>query len=103
MRTRSLGRTGFAATAVGAGDVADRKLGLDACVAALVRALDAGVNVVDTAPGYENGFSEEIVGRALEGRRDGAFVVDKLDDHSVEQVRPQVETGLRRMAMARID
>jgi aryl-alcohol dehydrogenase-like predicted oxidoreductase len=103
MRTRSLGRTGFAASAVGAGDVADRKLGLDACVAALARALEAGVNVVDTAPGYEDGFSEEIVGKALRGRRQGVFVIDKLDDHSVEQVRPQVETGLRRMDLQKID
>lgn len=100
---RSLGRTGFRATAVGAGDVADRKLGLDGCAAAVTRALDAGVNVVDTAPGYENGFSEEILGRALEGRREGIFLIDKLDDFERERVRPQVETGLELTKAGRLD
>lgn len=100
---RSLGRTGFAATALGIGDVADRKLGLDACVAAVTRALDHGLNLVDTAPGYEDGFSEEILGEALRGRRDGVFVVDKLDDHASAAVRPQIETALRRMKLERID
>jgi aryl-alcohol dehydrogenase-like predicted oxidoreductase len=98
-----LGRTGFTATAVGVGDVADRKLGLDACVAAVTRALDQGLNLVDTAPNYENGFSEEILGVALRGRRENVFVVDKLDEHGTEHVRPQVETGLARMKLERID
>ncbi|MEZ0230590.1 MAG: aldo/keto reductase [Planctomycetota bacterium] len=101
---RSLGRTGFAASALGVGDVADRKLGLDACVSAVVRALDHGLNVLDTAPNYEAGFSEEIIGEALRGRaRDEVFVVDKLDEYGVEHVRPQVEMGLRRMKLERID
>ena len=34
------------------------------------RALDAGVNVFDTADMYQTGLSEEITGKALEGRRD---------------------------------
>ena len=47
---RPLGRTGFVATRLGAGDVADRSLPLERCVATLRRALDAGLNIVDTAP-----------------------------------------------------
>jgi len=93
---RELGRTGFVATQLGAGDLADRSLPLAACVATLCRALDAGLNVVDTAPGYENGYSEEIVGRALEGRRDGLFVIDKID-HLERPVAPQVEESLGRL------
>jgi aryl-alcohol dehydrogenase-like predicted oxidoreductase len=58
---RMLGRTGFNASQIGAGDLADRSLTLEECVVTLTRALDAGVNVVDTAPGYESGFSEQIV------------------------------------------
>jgi len=93
---RELGRTGFVATVLGAGDLADRSVPLDTCVATLRRALDAGVNVVDTAPSYENGYSEEIVGRALEGRRDGLFVIDKID-HFDRPVRPQVDESLGRL------
>ncbi len=83
--------------------MADRNLGLDACVAAVTQALDLGLNLVDTAPNYEDGFSEEILGVALAGRRQGVFVVDKLDEHDAEHVRPQVETGLARMKLERID
>ena len=40
-------------------------------------ALDMGVNLIDTAPGYGWGRSEEVVGRALKGRRDKAIVATK--------------------------
>jgi aryl-alcohol dehydrogenase-like predicted oxidoreductase len=42
------------------------------------RALDLGINLVDTAEIYAMGRSERIVGRALEGRRDEAFVATKV-------------------------
>lgn len=93
---RALGRTGFVATAVGAGDLADRELGVDACAAVLRRALDEGINVVDTAPMYEDGLSEQIVGRALEGRREGVFVIDKID-HLDRPLAPQLELSIARL------
>ena len=46
--TRPLGRTGFLASILGAGDLADRSLPLDTCIATLRRALDAGINVIDS-------------------------------------------------------
>lgn len=93
---RALGRTGFAVTSLGVGDLADRALGKDTCVATLRRALDVGLNLVDTAPMYEAGFSEEVVGAALAGRRDGVFVIDKIDD-LVGHVAPQVEASVARL------
>jgi aryl-alcohol dehydrogenase-like predicted oxidoreductase len=99
---RQLGRTGFRATAVGIGDLADRSVPLAQCVATLHRAMDAGLNVVDTAPGYEDGYSEQIVGEALRGRREGMFVIDKVD--FLEQpVAPQVEESLRRLQLEAVD
>ena len=62
---RQLGRTGFIATQLGVGDLADRKISLADCVATARRALDAGLNIIDTAPSYEDGYSETIVGQAL--------------------------------------
>lgn len=77
---RALGRTGFIATALGIGDLADRSVPIEACVATARRALDAGLNVIDTAPNYEDGYSEQIVGRAVrEVPRDSIFVIDKID------------------------
>ena len=100
--SRELGRTGFRATRLGAGDVADRSLPVAQCVATLIRALDAGVNVVDTAPNYEDGLSEEIVGEAVRGRRDSVFVIDKID-HLHDPVAPQIGQSLARLRLSHVD
>lgn len=99
---RALGRTGFRATRLGLGDLADRGLGLEACVATLRRALDAGLNLVDTAPSYDDGFSEEVVGAAVRGRREGLFLIDKVDllDRAVT---PQVDASLERLGLPGVD
>jgi aryl-alcohol dehydrogenase-like predicted oxidoreductase len=100
---RELGRTGFMATQLGAGDVADRALPIETCVATLSRALDAGLNLLDTAPNYEDGYSEEIVGRAVRGRRrESVFVIDKVDDLG-GAVGPQVDASLARLGLGYAD
>jgi aryl-alcohol dehydrogenase-like predicted oxidoreductase len=99
---RELGRTGFRATALGIGDVADRNLPKERCVATLRRALDAGLNLVDTAPNYEDGFSETIVGEAVQGVRDRLFVISKVDDLRAE-VGPQIAGSLERLRLPRTD
>lgn len=99
---RPLGRTGFVATALGIGDLADRAVPLDACVATLHAAMDYGLNVIDTAPGYEDGYSEEVVGAALRGRRDGMFVIDKIDFPD-QPVDAQVEASLGRLRLDHTD
>lgn len=96
---RPLGRTGFPATALGVGDVADRSVPLAACVATARRALDAGLNVIDTAPNYEDGYSEQIVGAAVRERpRERVFVIDKIDLLD-EPVGPQVDASLARLGL----
>ena len=42
------------------------------------KALDAGINFIDTADAYSHGESEEIVGKALKGRRDDIVLATKL-------------------------
>ena len=99
---RVLGRTAFKATRLGIGDLADRSVPLEQCVATARRAMGAGLNVIDTAPGYENGYSEQIVGEAIKGRRDGMFVIDKID--FIDQpVAPQVEGSLQRLGIDVVD
>ncbi len=99
---RELGRTGFKATVLGIGDLADRNVPLDRCVTTVHRAMDAGLNLIDTAPGYEEGYSEQIVGAAIKGRRDGMFVIDKIDHHH-EPVAPQIDASLKNTGLAIID
>ncbi|BCJ56975.1 aldo/keto reductase [Micromonospora endophytica] len=76
-------------------------------------ALDAGVNLVDTADVYAHGESEEILGRALRGRRDDVVLATKFhepmgDDrnrrgNSRRWIRRAVEESLRRLGTDRID
>ena len=105
---RQLGRTGFAATRLGIGDLADRKISLADCVATVRRALDAGLNLIDTAPGYEDGYSEMIVGNALRehfaagASRDNIFVVDKIDHHD-QPVAQQIDASLARLGLDHTD
>jgi aryl-alcohol dehydrogenase-like predicted oxidoreductase len=102
MKRRPLGKTGVEVSILGIGDVADRSVPLEKCVATLHRAMDFGLNLVDTAPGYENGYSEQIVGTALKGRRDGMFVIDKID-HLDKPVEPQVDASLRLLGFDTVD
>ncbi|MBI1293155.1 aldo/keto reductase [bacterium] len=99
---RLLGRTGFVASRLGIGDLADRSIAKADLVSWLHRLMDAGLNVIDTAPGYESGYSEEVVGAALKGRREGMFLVDKIDLKD-QPVAPQVEGSLRALDVEAID
>jgi aryl-alcohol dehydrogenase-like predicted oxidoreductase len=99
---RALGRTGFLATRLGQGDLADRSQPREAQVATLRRALDAGLNLLDTAPSYEDGLSEELVGAALAGRSAGVFLTTKID-HLGAPVGPQLDGSLGRLGLPAVD
>jgi 1-deoxyxylulose-5-phosphate synthase len=99
---RALGRTGFVASALGIGDLADRSLPLDTCVATVRRAINAGLNLIDTAPGYEDGYSEQIVGLAVKGVRDQLFLIDKIDALDAP-VAPQIDASLQRLQLDHAD
>ena len=100
---RELGRTGFVATPLGIGDLADRALPLETCVATAQRALATGLNLIDTAPGYEDGYSEQIVGQAIQAvPRDQVFVITKID-HADQPIEPQVDGSLSRLKLERVD
>jgi len=82
MPTREIGMSGIRATAVGLGTWAIGGWmwgGTDEAesIAAIQASIDAGVTLVDTAPAYGMGRSEEIVGKALEGRRDRVVLATK--------------------------
>ncbi|HEV7319714.1 MAG TPA: aldo/keto reductase [Ensifer sp.] len=79
---REIGRSGVKASAVGLGTWAIGGWmwgGTDEreSIAAIQASLDAGVTLIDTAPAYGLGRSEEIVGKALVGRRDKAVIATK--------------------------
>ena len=67
-------------------------------------ALDAGINLVDTAPGYGDGNSESIFGEALQGRRDDVYLATKVGYHgTADEVRESVEASLSRLQTDAVD
>lgn len=124
MPTRQLGTSDLHITPIGLGTWAigggDNPLGWGpqddrASIAAIQRALDLGVNWIDTAAGYGRGHAEEIVGQAIVGRRDKVIIATKggilwQEDGSTiyfkltaESIRREVEDSLRRLNIEAID
>jgi aryl-alcohol dehydrogenase-like predicted oxidoreductase len=81
MEYRTLGRTGIQVSPLCLGTMMFGAWGNtdhDECVRMVHRALDAGINFVDTADVYAAGESEQILGRALAGRRDDVVIATKF-------------------------
>jgi len=55
-------------------------------IATVHAALDVGINFFDTAEGYENGHSERVLGRGLEGRRQEAVIATKVSPKHLDPV-----------------
>lgn len=138
MRYRELGKSGISASVVafGAWAIGGWNWGGtedDKGICAIHAALDHGINFIDTAPMYGMGHSEEVVGRALRGRRDKVVLATKCgmvwdgtgrgdfrlatDEHGVREdgpikvyqylgadsIRKEVESSLKRLGTDYID
>jgi len=116
MEYRSLGRTGVQVSPLCLGAMMFGPWGSDdrpEAIRIIHAALDAGINFVDTADAYSRGVSEEIVGEALEGRRDEVVLATKFFFPMAEQanhgggarrwIMRAVEDSLRRLRTDHID
>src|SRR6266496_5521209 len=116
MDYRPLGRTGVQVSPLCLGTMMFGAWGNpdhDDSIRIIHRALDAGINFVDTADVYSAGESEEIVGKALKGRRDDIVLATKVcgpmgDDPnrrgiSRRWIIAEVESSLRRLGTDWID
>jgi aryl-alcohol dehydrogenase-like predicted oxidoreductase len=86
----------------------------DAAIATIHRALDSGITLIDTAPAYGLGHAEEVVGRALVGRRDRVVIATKValewDEHgnvhrnaSAARIQKEIADSLRRLQTDYVD
>src|SRR4051794_21384197 len=118
MTKRKLGRQGLEVSAVGLGCLGmSQSYGTpdDAeSIATIHRALELGITLFDTAEVYGPFHNEELLGRALRGRRSGAAIATKfgwrIEDGKVtgtdsrpEHVREVAEASLRRLSTDYID
>ncbi len=120
MQKRALGKSGAAVPAIGLGCMGmSGTYGLrddEETIRTIHRALELGVTFIDTAEGYGAGHNEELVGRALKGKRDRAFLATKFGNFSLggrnpegkaprgtQYVREACEGSLKRLGVETID
>ena len=104
--TRVLGRTGVRVSilAMGTGSRFLMYKEEDKAIEAVQRALDLGITYIDSADDYgKDHLSEQRVGMAIKGRRDGIFIATKLSNRDGDQARRVVEESLKAFQLDQVD
>jgi aryl-alcohol dehydrogenase-like predicted oxidoreductase len=97
LRKRKLGRTGLEVTEVAFGCM------ITSDQSVIERAADLGVNLFDTARGYQGGNNERLVGAALKGRRDKVYISTKSGGGTKAEALGHLEESLRQLGTDHVD
>jgi hypothetical protein len=97
LRKRKLGRTGLEVTEVAFGCM------ITSDQSVIERAADLGVNLFDTARGYQGGNNERLVGAALKGRRDKVLISTKSAAGTKAGALEHLEESLRQLGTDHVD
>jgi aryl-alcohol dehydrogenase-like predicted oxidoreductase len=101
MKNMRLGQTGLVVSRVGMGGIPIQRPPLDEAVKLIQRALDLGINFIDTSLGY--GDSEERIGQGIAGRREGVVIATKGGWRSKAMVLEHIDKSLERLNTDYID
>jgi aryl-alcohol dehydrogenase-like predicted oxidoreductase len=105
MPTRNLGRTGYKVGILSLGGQASVEIPNNEKVAVPIieRALDLGVNYIDTSWGYGQGCSEGYIGQVMKRRRSETFLATKVDDGTRDGALRHLEESLKRLNTDHLD
>src|SRR5262249_19793243 len=104
--TRVLGKTGVRVSilAMGAGSRFLMYKEEDKALEAVQKALDLGITYIDSADDYgRDHLSEQRIGKAIKGRRDGIFLATKLSNRNGAESQRIVEESLKALQVDRLD
>jgi hypothetical protein len=101
LERRRLGKTGLEITLFGFGAIKFPHVSAEEAAASLDRALDLGVNFIDTARGY--GDSEVKIGPVLKRRRDQVYIATKSGRRKAKEVASELDTSLKNLQTDCID
>jgi len=101
---RTLGRTGEKVSLVGVGGAHIGRVSEKESLQIVRAALDRGINFLDNSWDYNDGKSEEWMGKALkDGYRQKAFLMTKIDGRTKESARKQLDESLQRLQVNHVD
>ncbi len=102
---RELGRTGATVGLFSLGGEATVEMSnqRDRAVEIINRAIDLGVNYIDTSPRYGNGGSESNIGEVMRDRREEVFLATKTHDRSYDGTMRLIEQSLERLQTDHLD
>ncbi len=101
MEYRRLGRTDLQVSVIGFGTIKFPEVEKDEAVKAINRALDFGINYIDTARAYKD--CESKIGAAIRDRRDECIIATKTVTRDASGARKDLETSLRELGTDKID
>ncbi len=105
MPKRKLGKTGYNVSLFGLGgqSTVEQPDKLDESVEIINRAIDLGVNYIDTAAAYGRGISEQYIGEVMKHRRDEVFLATKSHDRSYDGTMRLFEQSLKNLQTDYVD
>jgi predicted aldo/keto reductase-like oxidoreductase len=101
MKYRALGKAGLKVSVIGFGGIKLPNISFEEAVEVVRRALDLGVNFIDTARHYRD--SERRIGEAIKGRRDECYIATKTAERDYSGALKDIKTSLKELNVDYID
>jgi aryl-alcohol dehydrogenase-like predicted oxidoreductase len=104
IQKRLLGKTGYKATILGlGGGYLTKEMKKEDAVSIVNKVIDSGINYIDTAANYGDGFSEEYIGEVMKTRRKEVFLATKTNLRGKGESTEQINASLKKLNTDHLD